>query len=92
MDEKVDRLQRDAYRRIKQVMQDATPDLADYLINMLMISRHMERLADHATNIAEEIIYLIDGTIVRHKERSCKSDTPIHQRASNPTEPANPVT
>lgn len=33
-----------------------------------MISRHLERLADHATNIAEEIIYLLEGVIVRHQE------------------------
>ena len=33
---------------------------------MLLISRHMERFADHATNIAEEVIYLIEGEIVRH--------------------------
>jgi phosphate transport system protein len=37
-----------------------------YLVNLLLISRHLERLADHATNIAEEVIYLIEGEIVRH--------------------------
>jgi phosphate transport system protein len=36
------------------------------MINLLLISRHLERLADHATNIAEEVIYLIEGEIVRH--------------------------
>ena len=35
-------------------------------INLLLISRHLERLADHATNIAEEVIYLIEGEIIRH--------------------------
>ena len=37
-----------------------------YLINLLLISRHIERLADHTTNIAEEVIYLIEGEIIRH--------------------------
>ena len=37
-----------------------------YYINLLLISRHLERLADHATNIAEEVIYMIEGDIVRH--------------------------
>jgi phosphate transport system protein len=42
------------------------PDRVGSLINLLLISRHLERLADHATNIAEEVIYLIEGEIVRH--------------------------
>jgi phosphate transport system protein len=33
---------------------------------LLLISRHLERLADHATNIAEEVIYMIEGEIIRH--------------------------
>jgi phosphate transport system protein len=35
---------------------------------MTLISRHLERLADHATHIAEEVIYLIEGEIVRHAQ------------------------
>jgi len=41
-------------------------DQLKYWINVFLISRHLERLADHATNIAEEVIYLIEGEIVRH--------------------------
>jgi phosphate transport system protein len=37
-----------------------------YLVNLYLISRHLERVADHATNIAEEVIYLIEGEIIRH--------------------------
>jgi phosphate transport system protein len=43
----------------------ATEDIG-YMINLLLISRHIERLADHATNIAEEVVYMIEGEIVRH--------------------------
>ena len=44
------------------------PDKVTYLLNLYLISRHLERLADHATNIAEEVVYLIEGEIVRHEE------------------------
>ena len=65
MDDEVDQIKSDAYDRIKQAMSNH-PDKIGYLINLLLISRHLERLADHATNIAEEVIYLIEGEIVRH--------------------------
>ena len=42
------------------------PDLIIFLMNYYLISRHLERIADHATNIAEEVIYLIEGEIIRH--------------------------
>ena len=65
MDDEVDYIKNKAYDLIKQAMK-AKPDCIGYLINLLLISRHLERLADHATNIAEESIYLIEGSIVRH--------------------------
>ena len=64
-DDEVDQIKSDAYDRIKLAMADH-PDKLGELINLLLISRHLERLADHATNIAEEVIYLIEGEIVRH--------------------------
>jgi phosphate transport system protein len=65
MDDEVDQLQKDAYDRIKTAMKAGEERMA-YMINLLLISRHLERLGDHATNIAEEVIYLIEGEIVRH--------------------------
>ena len=64
-DDEVDQIKVDAYDRIKQAMSNH-PDKIGYLINLLLISRHLERLADHTTNIAEEVIYLVEGEIVRH--------------------------
>ncbi len=65
MDNEVDELQNQAYDRIKEAIQKE-PDRTGYLINLLLVSRHLERLADHCTNIAEEVIYMIEGEIVRH--------------------------
>jgi phosphate transport system protein len=66
-DDEVDQIKGDAYDCIKHAMGDH-PDKLGELINLLLISRHLERLADHTTNIAEEVIYLIEGEIVRHAE------------------------
>jgi phosphate transport system protein len=65
MDDEVDELKDQAYDSIKQAMK-SDPNHLGYYINLLLISRHVERLADHSTNIAEEVIYLIEGDIVRH--------------------------
>jgi phosphate transport system protein len=65
MDDEVDELKDQAYDSIKQAMKN-DPNHLGYYINLLLISRHVERLADHSTNIAEEVIYLIEGDIVRH--------------------------
>ncbi len=65
MDDEVDDIQVQAYQRIKQSIKE-NPDRVSLLINLLLISRHLERLADHSTNIAEEVVHLIEGEIVRH--------------------------
>jgi len=43
------------------------PALTEPLLQILHIARHLERIADHATNIAEDLIYLVEGKIVRHQ-------------------------
>jgi phosphate transport system protein len=65
LDDNVDDLHKNTYDIIKREMLE-TPDQAGALINLYLISRHLERIADHATNIAEEVIYLVEGEIVRH--------------------------
>jgi phosphate transport system protein len=65
MDDEVDQIKKDAYDKIKQAIKDL-PERVGYYINLLLISRHLERLADHATNVAEEVIYLVEGEIYRH--------------------------
>jgi len=66
-DDEVDAMHRDAYQRNCREM-SRQPEAIKYLLNYYLISRHLERIADHATNIAEEVIYLIEGEIVRHSK------------------------
>jgi phosphate transport system protein len=67
LDDEVDLIKSEAYDKIKQAIKEL-PERVGYYINLLLISRHLERLADHATNIAEEVIYLVEGEIYRHVE------------------------
>lgn len=67
MDNEVDTMHNEAYDRIKQAIV-ASSKQAGYLINLFLVSRHLERLADHATNIAEEVIYMRRGEIIRHTD------------------------
>ncbi len=65
-DDEVDELNRRMFKLIQSKICENTEEL-DYLINLLSISRHLERIADQITNIAEDVIYLVEGEIVRHK-------------------------
>jgi phosphate transport system protein len=65
-DEVVDRLNREIIDEILSRMK-ATPAYVEPLLHMFSASRHVERVADHATNIAEDVVYLIEGEIIRHR-------------------------
>jgi phosphate transport system protein len=64
-DQKVDDIHRKTYKIISEKIR-ANPELTDFYIQCLSISRNLERIADYTTNIAEDVIYLIEGKIVRH--------------------------
>jgi len=66
MDGAVNAMRNEAYEAMKKNIQ-AHPEMVGEIINMYLISRHLERIGDHTTNIAEEVIYLIEGEIVRHR-------------------------
>lgn len=61
----VDEKNREMYKLVESMIWDGYGDVTG-LIHLLSISRHLERIADHATNIAEDVIYMIKGEIVRH--------------------------
>lgn len=65
MDEEVDNVNREMYNKVFYEIKN-NPNLVEPLIHYLSISRNLERIADYATNIAEDVIYMIDGKIIRH--------------------------
>ena len=48
-------------------------------LELLLISRHLERIGDHATNIAEEAIFIVSGRDVRHHGREGGADAPSRE-------------
>jgi len=65
MDDAVDAMNRAAYKSLTKVMEEQS-HLAPQALGALMISRSLERVADHATNIAEDVIFWVQGADVRH--------------------------
>lgn len=71
-DDEVDALHKEVGEYVKEKLK-SNPDLVDGYIQLFHAARHLERISDHASNIAEDVIYMIDGEIVRHKS-SAKKD------------------
>jgi len=65
-DEKLDELNRVASRRLIQRMAEDPDQLRGYL-NLMFIARHLERVGDHATNIAEDAVYAAAAEDIRHQ-------------------------
>lgn len=64
-DDHVDALNREIINDLVQTMQKR-PDIIEPTMHLFSASRHVERVADHATNIAEDVVYLVEGEIIRH--------------------------
>lgn len=64
-DNEVDILNREMYDKIKTGITNHM-EYIDQFIHLLCISRNIERIADHAVNISEDVIYMIEGKIIRH--------------------------
>jgi phosphate transport system protein len=64
-DDVVDAINREIFDALSKVMQE-TPTLARQALDALIVARNLERVADHATNIAEDVIFWVRGADVRH--------------------------
>jgi phosphate transport system protein len=66
LDDEVDQYNRESIAALLGIMKQS-PEHVEPGLSMFSAIRHLERIADHATNIAEEVIYLAEGEIVRHR-------------------------
>jgi phosphate transport system protein len=64
-DDEVDRYNREAIDELVAGMR-AMPANVPAFLSLFSVVRHLERISDHATNIAEDVVYLVDGEIARH--------------------------
>ena len=64
-DDEVDALNREIINAVWRMMQD-DPQTVERATHLFSVSRHLERIADHATNIAEDVVYMVEGKIIRH--------------------------
>jgi phosphate transport system protein len=66
-DDQVDAIHRQMYDLIQEYIR-RQPERSDCHINLISISRNLERIADQITNVAEDVIYLVEGQLVRHSQ------------------------
>ncbi len=65
-DDMVDQLKDQVFRELLTYMM-ADPSTIPRSLNLILVSRHVERIADHATNICEDVIFMVKGKDVRHQ-------------------------
>jgi phosphate transport system protein len=64
-DDAVDEMRDSIYRKLSNYMQQ-DPRSVPQGIDLIFVARSLERIADHATNIAEDVVFLVEGVDVRH--------------------------
>ncbi|MBU1627083.1 phosphate signaling complex protein PhoU [bacterium] len=66
-DDEVDEINRRMNELTREEIIKHPDQFPERVVQLLAVSRDLERIADHATNIAEGVVYLVDGVIMRHK-------------------------
>ncbi len=75
LDKTVDQYNRDIIAELQTLMQKRS-EMVPAAVHCFSAARHIERIADHATNIAEDVIYLAEGDIVRHRHEPPPPEAP----------------
>jgi phosphate transport system protein len=71
IEKQVDELRDRVHVELSAIM-SKDPGTVDRAIPLLLISRHLERICDHATNIAEDVVYMVEGKVVKHNSDELK--------------------
>jgi phosphate transport system protein len=74
-DKDVDALNKQLHRELVSFVVES-PATITRALNLMVISKSLERIADHATNVAEEVVYLYEGTDIRHNKASSTESQP----------------
>jgi len=67
-DDEIDLMKHETREGIEKIIR-RDPDRVRPLLRLAAVSRNLERIADCATNIAEDVIYMVEGKIARHREK-----------------------
>ncbi len=73
LDDEVDRYNEEIIKEVIATMKQGV-ELIEPGLSLFSATRHLERIADHATNIAEDVVYLVEGEIVRHRPEAVEVD------------------
>jgi phosphate transport system protein len=73
LDDEVDRYNKSIIDELIRLMQ-RSPEMIEPGLSFFSATRHLERIADHATNVAEDVIYLVEGAIVRHRHSAVREE------------------
>ncbi len=73
LDDEVDDMNRAVQAELLEMM-ERRPEISIQALNTIIVSRNLERAADHATNIAEDVIFWLRGSDVRHKMSLAEAD------------------
>ena len=68
-DDEIDDFRNKIWEELMAKIHSKKPDI-DYFVHMARISRNLERIADLSTNISEDVIYLVDGRVIKHRHDS----------------------
>jgi len=73
VDQEVDRYNNEIIQELVAAMKES-PAKVEAELSLFSVTRHLERIADHATNIAEDVVFLVEGVIIRHRPAAVEGE------------------